>query len=72
MSEAGWLRYVVSVGALTLPILAWNVVCTRYLPAPLASFEFNRDIPPLMRYCENCSSGYWNTSSRGIPNALTI
>jgi hypothetical protein len=23
MSETGWLRYVVSVGALTLPILAW-------------------------------------------------
>ena len=53
MSETGWLRDVVSVGLLTLPILAWNVVCTRYLPAPLASSAFNRDIPPLVLFSEN-------------------
>ena len=53
MNTTGYTRYLLSVGALTLPILAWNVLCARYLPAPLGSSEFNRDIPPLMRYGEN-------------------
>ena len=37
---------------LTVPILVWNVVCTRFLPPALASNEFSRDIPPLVMYGE--------------------
>jgi hypothetical protein len=38
---------------LTVPILVWNVVCTRFLPPALASSEFSRAIPPLVTYGEN-------------------
>jgi hypothetical protein len=37
--------YVVSCGLLTIPILAWNLAFTRYLPPPLTPAEFWRDIP---------------------------
>ena len=53
MSETDLLRYVLSCGLLTVPILVWNVVFTRFLPPPLASKEFWRDIPPLVAYGEN-------------------
>ena len=53
MSETGLLRYVLSCGLLTVPILVWNVVFTRFLPPALASKEFWRDIPPLVAYGEN-------------------
>ena len=52
MNAAGWTHYVVSCGLLTLPILAWNVACTQYLPPPLASADFNRGIPPVVHYTE--------------------
>jgi hypothetical protein len=38
---------------LILPILVWNVVCTRFLPPALASTELSRAIPPLVTYGEN-------------------
>lgn len=53
MSETGLLRYVMSCGLLTMPILVWNVVFARFLPPPLASKEFWWDIPPLVAYGEN-------------------
>ncbi len=53
MSETGWLRYVVSCGLVTLPILGWNVIFARFLPPPLASPEFERDIPLFVAYGEN-------------------
>jgi hypothetical protein len=53
MSETGWLRYVVSCGLLTLPILVWNVIFARFVPPPLASPEFERDIPLLLACGEN-------------------
>ena len=52
MSEKGLLQYVLSCGLLTLPILVWNVVFLRFLPPPLASNEFWRNIPPLVAYGE--------------------
>jgi hypothetical protein len=53
MREAGLARYVLSCGVLTVPILVWNVACTRFLPPTLSSNEFSRDIPPLVTYGEN-------------------
>ena len=53
MRETGLARYVWSCGVLTVPILVWNIVCTRFLPPALASNEFSRDIPPLVTYGEN-------------------
>ncbi len=53
MSETGSLRYVVSCGLLTLPIVVWNVIFARFLPPPLASPEFERDIPLLVAYGED-------------------
>ena len=53
MSETGFLRYVLSCGLLTVPILVWNVVFTRFLPPALGSQEFWRDIPPLVACGEN-------------------
>ena len=53
MAETGWLRYVLSCGLLTVPILVWNVVFTRFLPPALGSPEFWRGIPPLVGYGEN-------------------
>ncbi len=53
MSETGLARYVWSCGVLTVPILVWNMVCTRFLPPALASNEFSRAIPPLVTYGEN-------------------
>ena len=53
MRETGLARYVLSCGVLTVPILVWNVVCTRFLPPALASNEFSRNIPPLVTYGEN-------------------
>jgi hypothetical protein len=53
MRETGLARYLLSCGVLTVPILAWNVVFTRFLPPALASNEFSRDIPPLVTYGEN-------------------
>ena len=53
MRDTGLARYVLSCGVLTVPILVWNVVCTRFLPPALASNEFARDIPPLVTYGEN-------------------
>ena len=47
MSERGLVRYVLSCGVLTVPILVWNLALTRFLPPALASNEFSRDIPPL-------------------------
>ncbi len=46
-------RYLVSCGLLTVPILVWNAVFTRYLPPSLASSDFNRDIPTLLLFTEN-------------------
>ncbi len=37
--------YLASCGLLTIPILAWNLAFTRYLPPPLTPAEFWRDIP---------------------------
>ena len=53
MSETGLVRYVLSCGVLTVPILVWNLALTRFLPPALASHEFSRDIPPLVTYGEN-------------------
>jgi len=53
MRDTGLARYVVSCGVLTVPILVWNVACTRFLPPALASNEFTRDIPALVTYGEN-------------------
>lgn len=53
MTETRLARYVLSCGVLTVPILVWNAVCTRFLPPALASHEFSRDIPPLVMYGEN-------------------
>jgi hypothetical protein len=53
MRRTGLARYVLSCGVLTVPILVWNVVCTRFLPPALASNEFSRAIPPLVTYGEN-------------------
>jgi hypothetical protein len=53
MSEIGLARYVLSCGVLTVPILMWNVVFTRFLPPALASTEFSQDIPPLVASGEN-------------------
>lgn len=53
MSETGFLRYVWSCGVLTIPILVWNVVFFRFLPPPLATKEFWRDIPRFVAYGEN-------------------
>ena len=53
MREAGLARYVLSCGVLAVPILVWNIVCTRFLPPALASNEFSRAIPPLVTYGEN-------------------
>ena len=53
MSETGLVRYVWSCGLLTVPMLVWNVVLTRFLPPALASNVFSRDIPPLVTYGEN-------------------
>ena len=53
MRETGLARYVWSCGVLTVPILVWNVVCTRFLPPALASTEFSRDIPHFVAYGEN-------------------
>ena len=52
-SETGLVRYVLSCGVLTVPILVWNLALTRFLPPALASNEFSRDIPPLVTYGEN-------------------
>jgi uncharacterized membrane protein len=46
-------RYLASCGLLTVPILVWNAVFTRYLPPALASSDFNRDIAPLLLFTEN-------------------
>jgi len=53
MSETGLLRYLFNCGLLTLPILVWNVVFTRFLPSALGSKEFWRNIPPFVAYGEN-------------------
>ena len=53
MKEMGLTRYVLSCGVLTVPILLWNVMFTRFLPPALASTEFSQDIPPLVAYAEN-------------------
>ena len=53
MSETGLVRYVVSCGVLTVPIVVWNLALTRFLPPALASLQFSRDIPPLVTYGEN-------------------
>ena len=53
MSETRLARYLLSCGALTVPILVWNLALTRFLPTALASDEFSRDIPPLMALGEN-------------------
>ena len=46
-------RRPLGCGVPTVPILVWNVVCTRFLPPALASNEFSRAIPPLVTYGEN-------------------
>jgi hypothetical protein len=53
MSETGLLRYLFSCGLLTMPILVWNVVFTRFLPSALGSKEFSRNIPLFVAYGEN-------------------
>lgn len=53
MNESSLLRYVWSCGLLTVPIFAWNIIFTCYLPPALATDEFWRDIPPLVEYGEN-------------------
>jgi hypothetical protein len=52
MSETRLLRYLLSCGLLTVPILVWNVVFTRFLPLALGSKECSRNIPPLVGYGE--------------------
>ena len=47
-----WLR---SCGLLLVPIVLWNVAFFGYLPRPLNSEEFWRDIPPLLAATENIS-----------------
>lgn len=66
MSETGLLRDTWSCGLLSVPILVWNIALTRFLPLPLASAEFWRDIPPLVAYGENASglSSYDRDGSR--------
>lgn len=46
-------RYVLTCGLLTIPILAWNLAFTRYLPSPLTPAEFWNDIPRGMVIGEN-------------------
>ncbi len=53
MSETSLPLCVSSCGLLTVAILVWNVLSTRFLPPPLASNDFCRDIPPLVAYGEN-------------------
>ena len=53
MSETGLVRYLLSCGVLTVPIVVWNLALTRFLPPALASNEFSRDIPALVTYGEN-------------------
>ena len=53
MSETDFLRYVWSCGVLTIPILVWNVVFFRFLPPPLATNEFWRDILRFVSRGEN-------------------
>ena len=53
MSQTSWTRYLVSCGLLTVPILLWNAVFTRYLPPPLATSDFNRDVPTSLLLTEN-------------------
>ena len=52
MRRTGLARYVWSCGVLTVPIVVWNVACTRYLPPALASNEFSRGIPTVVMYGE--------------------
>jgi hypothetical protein len=47
--------YLLSCGLLTIPILAWNLAFTRYLPPPLTPAEFWRDIPRVIVIGENLS-----------------
>lgn len=51
----GIARYVRSCGLLTVPILAWNLAFTRFLPPPLSPDEFWRDIPRLLALAENAT-----------------
>jgi hypothetical protein len=44
MKQIVLARYILSCGVLTVPMLVWNIVCTRFLPPVLASNEFSRDI----------------------------
>ena len=53
MSDTGLVRYLLSCGVLTVPIVVWNLALTRFLPPALASHEFSRDIPALVTYGEN-------------------
>ena len=46
-------HYVLSCGLLMVPILAWNMALTGFLPSALGSQEFWRDIPPIVTYGEN-------------------
>ena len=46
-------RYGLSCGLLTLPILLWNALFSRYLPPAFEWEEFWRDIPPFIAYGEN-------------------
>jgi hypothetical protein len=55
MSRTGVSRYVLSCGLLTVPILVWNIAFTRFLPPPLSSEEFWRDIPRLLAVGENAT-----------------
>lgn len=47
--------YLLNCGLLTIPILAWNVAFTRFLPSTLAPGEFLRDIPGVIVTGENVS-----------------
>lgn len=45
--------YLLTCGLLTIPILAWNLAFTSYLPPPLTPSEFWRDIPRGIVFGEN-------------------
>lgn len=45
-------RYISTCFLLMLPILAWNLLLTNYLPEPFQSQVFQKDIPSIINYGE--------------------
>lgn len=52
MADVRWGYYLRSWGLLLLPVFAWNVALTSYLPAPWGTSEFQREIPWLLTTAE--------------------